>query len=305
MTEDVGFVGIGRMGGRMARRLLDTGHRVAVVDRDDAAVAAAVSHGATAAATPAEAAQGASIVICSLPNPQALEQVVAGPDGVLASLGRGSILVDVGTGDPQTARRLAALATETGVGMLDAPVSRGVAAAEAGTLAMMVGGGDDALVASRPILETLATDIVHVGPSGAGQIAKLCNNMLAAVNATALGEVLVAGVRAGIELGPLTEVISKSSGASYVLDGYLPGGLFTEERPTGFAMELMRKDLGLFMAAGAQAKVTLPLSALVHQLYNVACAASGERDWTSIAELYEEVAGIRLALADHAAEAAR
>lgn len=304
---DVAFIGAGRMGGRMTGRLLDAGHRVTVCDPAPAAVAAAVERGAVAAATPAQAAAGAELVLCSLPDPATTEAAVSGPEGVLAGTGSGGgppasdpasgapTVIDVGTGDPATARRLADACAAAGARCLDAPVSGGVAGAERGSLTMMVGGEASTLDACRPVLSVLASEIVHAGPAGSGQVVKLCNNIVAATNVTVLGEVLVAGVRAGVDLSVLTKAIGSGSGGSFVLDAYLPAGLFSQERPTGFALELMHKDIGLFMQAGAQLGLPLPLSGLVQQLYTLARADGlGQRDWTSVAEIYERLAGVRL-----------
>jgi 3-hydroxyisobutyrate dehydrogenase-like beta-hydroxyacid dehydrogenase len=201
------------------------------------------------------------------------------------------------TSDPDMSRHVADVAEAQGVRFLDAPVSHGLVGAETGTLAMLVGGDEQVLAAAQPVLSVLANDIVHVGPVGAGQIAKLCNNMLAAIHAAALGEILAAGLRAGIGLRQLTDSISKSSGASFILEHYFPRGLFTAERPTTFALSLMRKDLALFMRASSQADAAVPLSALVQQLYTAAGTSIGEdADWSSVAELYERLAGVELRL---------
>lgn len=305
---NVACIGVGRMGGRMTGRLLDAGHRVTVCDPAPAAVAAAVERGAEAAVTAAAAATGAELVLCSLPDPGTTERAVSGPDGVLAGgaapgggppasgpASAARTVIDVGTGDPATARRLADACAAAGAGFLDAPVSGGVAGAERGSLTMMIGGEASTLDACRPVLSVLASEIVHAGPAGSGQVVKLCNNIVAATNVAVLGEVLVAGVRAGVELSVLTKAIGSGSGGSFVLDAYLPAGLFSQERPTGFALELMHKDIGLFMQAGAQLGLPLPLSGLVQQLYTLARADGlGQRDWTSIAEIYERLAGVRL-----------
>jgi 3-hydroxyisobutyrate dehydrogenase-like beta-hydroxyacid dehydrogenase len=324
-SMDVALIGAGRMGGRMARRLVEAGHRVTVCDPEPAAVAAAVARGAETAPTPGQAAERAELILCSLPDPATTEQAVTGPDGVLAgtepvlseaipseavafrtipSEGVASeaspspaarTIVDVGTGDPATARRLSDACARAGLGFLDAPVSGGVAGAERGSLTMMVGGEAAVLDACRPVLSVLAAEIVHAGPVGAGQVVKLCNNIVAATNVAVLGEVLVAGTKAGVDLSVLTRAIGSGSGGSYVLDAYLPAGLFSEERPTGFALDLMHKDIGLFMQAGAQLGLPLPLSGLVQQLYTLARADGlGQRDWTSVAEIYERLAGVRL-----------
>jgi 3-hydroxyisobutyrate dehydrogenase len=295
MRDRIAFIGVGRMGGRMSKRLLEAGYDLAVVDPSAEAVAALVDRGARAAASPAEASQDASFVLCSLPNPAILREAVAGTGGVLEGAQPGSLIVDFSTGDPAVARELAALAADKGVGFLDAPVSRGVAGAENGTLAVMLGGDEEALERARPVLDHLATDIVHVGGVGAGQVTKLCNNMLTAIITTALGEVLVTGVKGGVELEPLAAALGAGSAGNYVLSGYLPDTLFTDERAAGFALALMRKDLGLFLKAAGDAQLDLPLSELVHSQY-VAAREAGldEADSTSIAELYERVAGVRL-----------
>jgi 3-hydroxyisobutyrate dehydrogenase len=298
MTRRIAFVGVGRMGGRMAGRLVDAGHAVTVFDPSEDAVAPLLARGARAAGSPAAAAAHADFALCSLPNPAVLMEVIAGPDGVLAGARSGTVIVDFSTGDPNVAREVAAAAAGRGVAFLDAPVSRGVMGAEHGTLAVMVGGEAHTLEAARPVLEHLASDIVHVGDVGAGQMAKLCNNMLTAIITTALGEVLVAGVKAGVELEPLTHALGVGSGGNYVLSGYLPNTLFTDERHAGFALSLMRKDLRLFLGAAGDAGIELPLSDLVHRQY-VAAQAAGldDADSTSIAELYERAADVRLRLA--------
>jgi 3-hydroxyisobutyrate dehydrogenase len=296
MTTQIGFIGAGRMGGRMVRRLLDAGHVVVVYDRDPAAVEAATTLGARAAGTPEAAVSGSHALFCSVPTPQIAEAAITDALGAAAA---GTVVVDLGTGDPATARRIAAACHAIDAHFLDAPVSRGVAAAETGTLAILAGGSEQALELARPLLEPLASDIVHVGPVGAGQAAKLCNNMLAAINATALGEVLVAGVRAGIALDALAKAIGAASGGSFVLERYLPQGLFTAERPTGFSLALMRKDVGLFLNASADLGLPVPISALVAQQYAAAHAQGrDEADWTSVAEIYEQIADVRLALAE-------
>jgi 3-hydroxyisobutyrate dehydrogenase-like beta-hydroxyacid dehydrogenase len=285
------------MGSRMARRLLDAGHTVRVYDPVRAATDALVEAGASVATSPGDASRGAELVLCSLPDPDAVEEAILGADGVLWGAAPGTTIVDMTTSDPDTSRRVARRSEAQQVRFLDAPVSHGLVGAETGTLAMMIGGDEQVLEDARPVLGVLANDIVHVGPVGAGQIAKLCNNMLAAIHAAALGEVLAAGLRAGIGLRELTASISKSSGTSFILEHYFPRGLFTAERPTTFALSLMRKDLSLFMRASYKADASVPLSAFVQQLYTAAGTSIGEdADWSSVAELYERLAGVDLRL---------
>jgi 3-hydroxyisobutyrate dehydrogenase len=291
----IAFIGVGRMGGRMAKRLLEAGYEVAAYDPDTEAVSALVRQGATAAGSPAEAAAGRRFVLCSVPNPDILRSAIAGEGGVLAGAAPGTLIIDFSTGDPAVERELAAAAAERDVGFLDAPVSRGVVGAEKGTLVVMVGGSAEALETARPVLDHLASDIVHVGDVGAGQATKLCNNMLTAIIAAGLGEVLVTGVKAGVELEPLTRALGAGSAGNFVLSNYLPVTVFTRERKPGFALELMRKDLGLFMKAARDAGVELPLSDLAYERFNTACDEGlADADYTSIAELYERAAGLRL-----------
>jgi len=295
VNERIAFIGVGRMGGRMTKRLLDAGYPVAVFDPSAEAVAPLVELGATAAVSPAEAAAGAAFVLCSVPNPAILREALAGPDGVLEGAARGALIIDFSTGDPGVERELAAAAAERGVGFLDAPVSRGVVGAERGTLVVMVGGDASALETARPLLGHLASDIVHVGGVGAGQATKLCNNMLTAIVAAGLGEVLVTGVKSGVELEPLTRALAAGSAGNFVLSNYLPVTLFTEQRTAGFSLALMRKDLGLFVEAARAAGLELPLSELAHQRFVEAHEAGlAEADYTSIAELNERAAGLRL-----------
>jgi 3-hydroxyisobutyrate dehydrogenase-like beta-hydroxyacid dehydrogenase len=292
------------MGSRMVRRLLAAGHTLRVYDPVLKATSPLADAGATVATSPGEASRGAELVLCSLPGPDAVEAAILGADGVISHAAPGTTVVDMTTSDPDTSRRVAERLEAQQVRFLDAPVSHGLHGAETGTLAMMVGGDQQVLDDARSVLDVLANDIVHVGPIGAGQIAKLCNNMLAAIHAAALGEVLAAGMRAGIGLRELTESISKSSGASFILEHYLPRGLFTAERPTTFALSLMRKDVALFMRASYEADASVPLSALVQQLYTAAGTSIGEdADWSSVAELYERLAGVefRLPVSDTAA----
>ncbi len=285
------------MGSRMARRLLEAGHTLRVYDPALGATAALADAGAAIATSPGEASRGAELVLCSLPGPDAVEAAILGADGVISNAAPGTTVIDMTTSDPDTSRRVAERLEVRQVRFLDAPVSHGLHGAETGTLAMMVGGDRQVLAEARSVLDVLANDIVHVGPIGAGQIAKLCNNMLAAIHAAALGEVLAAGIRAGIGLRELTESISKSSGTSFILEHYFPRGLFTAERPTTFALSLMRKDLSLFMRASYEADASVPLSAFVQQLYTAAGTSIGEdSDWSSVAELYERLAGVELRL---------
>lgn len=292
MSATLAFVGLGNIGGRVVAHLVKAGHDVAVYDLNGAAVEAAVKLGARAAASPGGAAAGAEAVFLSLPTPVIVEGVVG---EILPLAIPGAVIVDHSTIDPATSRRLAATTAEAGVTFLDAPVSGGVQGAEAGTLAVMVGGEADSLEKVRPFLETYAGSVVHVGGSGSGQVVKLANNLITAVNIVALGEALTTTVREGVDLDTAVSVLTKSSANSNVLSNYFPRTLFTEERPTGFALDFMLKDLGLFLASAASSPIPLPVSSLVRDLFSIGRQAGrGGKDFTSVVEFYEEFAGIRL-----------
>lgn len=291
----VAFLGVGNMGGRMVRRLLAAGHPVHIFDPSDGAAAPLTEQGAVRAASPAEAAREAGIVICSLPSPAIVEQAITGPGGVLSGIQAGVTIVDMSTGDPATARRVAEACRAAGANFLDAPVSRGVMGAENGTLVIMVGGDEEVLEEARGVLSNLGSEIIHVGPSGSGQVAKLCNNMLSAIHMQALGEVLVTGVKAGVDVGTLAKVIGASTGGSWVLNSYLPLTVLAGNDKTNFALDLMHKDVWLFMNAANEMGLTTPLSATAAQTLRIAkYEGLGGRDYSAIIGFFEKLAGTAL-----------
>jgi 3-hydroxyisobutyrate dehydrogenase len=295
MTETLGFVGLGNIGSRVAPHLLKAGYEVAVFDLNKEAVAALVGQGARAADSPADAAKGASVVFLSLPTPGIVRSVLTAEDGVFAGAGEGTVIVDHSTIDPETAKDLAAAAAELGLAYLDAPVSGGVQGAEAGTLSVIIGGEAAAAEKVRPVVEHYAGNVFHVGPSGSGQVIKLANNIITAVNIAALGEGLSATVNAGVDLDTAVAVLSKSSANSHVLSSYFPRTLFTEERPTGFALDFMLKDIKLFLASASKTSVPTPVSNVVGDLYRIGHRdGRGGKDFTSVVEFYEDFSGIRL-----------
>ena len=292
MSSILGFVGLGNIGGRVVTHLVKAGHKVSVYDLNDTAVKAAVDQGALAVGSPAEAAAGAEVVFLSLPTPAIVEGVVT---GLLAAAQRGLVIVDHSTIDPETTRRLAADAAAVGVGFLDAPVSGGVQGAEAGTLSVMVGGDGAALDQVRPLLDVYAGNVFHVGDSGSGQVIKLANNLITAINIVALGEALTTTVQNGVDLDKAVEVLTKSSANSNVLSSYFPRTLFTQERPTGFALNFMHKDLGLFLDSTKTSPIPVPVSSLVRDLFSIGRQAGrGGKDFTSVVEFYEDFGGTRL-----------
>jgi 3-hydroxyisobutyrate dehydrogenase len=292
MTTSVGFVGLGNIGSRLVVHLVKAGHDVAVYDLDAAAVEVAVALGARSVASPADAARGSEALFLSLPTPAIVDAVVT---HVLQQDNPGLVIVDHSTIDPDTSRRLAQAAADAGARFLDAPVSGGVQGAEAGTLAVMIGGDEASVKKVTPLIKTYAGNVFHVGPSGSGQAIKLANNQITAANIVALGEGLSSAVAAGVDLDTAVAVLTKSSANSNVLSSYFPKTLFTAERPTGFALDFMHKDLGLFLNAAAKSKLPTPVTSLVRDLFSIGQRdGRGDKDFTSVVEFYEDFTGIRL-----------
>jgi 3-hydroxyisobutyrate dehydrogenase len=292
MTSSVGFVGLGNIGGRVVTHLAKAGHDVAVFDLTTAAVEAAVGLGARSVSSPAAAAQNAEALFLSLPTPTIVEGVVG---DILRQDSQGLVIVDHSTIDPDTSRRLAHAASAVGASFLDAPVSGGVQGAKAGTLAVMIGGDETAVKKVTPLVKTYAGNIFHVGPSGSGQAIKLANNQITAANIVALGEGLSSAVAAGVDLDTAVAVLTNSSANSNVLSNYFPKTLFTADRPTGFALDFMHKDLGLFLNAAAKSKLPTPVTSLVRDLFSIGQREGrGSKDFTSVVEFYEDFTGIRL-----------
>ncbi|MCP3474858.1 NAD(P)-dependent oxidoreductase [Bradyrhizobium sp. CCGUVB1N3] len=288
----IAFLGVGRMGSHMARRLAAAGHKVRAFDPNTPAVASLAAAGVEAATSPKAAANGADFILASLPSPAALRTAVTGEDGILAAAKKGAIVVDFSTVDPATTKAVAAICNGAGVGYLDAPVSGGVAGAENGKLLIMIGGDQAVLGATRPVLETLAGKIIHCGPVGSGQLMKLSHNLLTAINTVALGEVLAASVKSGAKLDVLLEVLGGGLAGSKMLD-WLGKTLFTQERPAFFALDLMHKDISL--ALDEFTASPMYLGQLVRQIYNTARAEGlGGKDSTSVSEVYERLLKVNL-----------
>lgn len=291
----LGFIGLGNIGSRVVPHLLDAGHTVTVSDLNTAAVDQLVARGAIAAGSPADVAAASEVVFLSLPTPNVVRDVVGGPNGLLATASAGTVIVDHSTIDPQTARDVAQLTAAQDVAYLDAPVSGGVQGAEAGTLSVIVGGDEAAFQTVKPYLDTFAGNVFHVGASGNGQVIKLANNIVTAINIVALGEALSTTVANGVDLDTAVKVLTTSSANSNVLSNYFPRTLFTQERPTGFALDFMLKDIKLYLASAAATPVPTPVSSLVGDLFKVGHRdGRGAKDFTSVVEFYEDFSGTAL-----------
>ncbi|MEV5412697.1 NAD(P)-dependent oxidoreductase [Thermopolyspora sp. NPDC052614] len=240
----VGFIGLGNMGGRITRRIVDGGHPVLGFDLD-ASRAAAV--GATPAASIAEVVEGSDVVLLSLPDSKAVEAVVLGDGGVLAASRTGQVVVDLSTAAPSSTVKLHAALAERGVEYLDAGVSGGAAAAEKGTLTIMAGGSKAALERLDALFGTFAAKVFHMGDSGAGHTAKLLNNFLNAVSLAATAEVMVAGRKAGLDLKVLLDVLNASSGVNFATLNRFPRIIEGDYLEGGLTGALMMKDVVLYV----------------------------------------------------------
>lgn len=284
----VAFIGIGKMGEPMVRRLLAAGHEVTINDRTREAAERLTAYGATKASGAAEAAAGAEVVLTALPTPESDEEVY---EGLAASATEGQVYVDHATVSPDLNRRCAAMLAEAGASFLDAPMSGGPAGAEAGTLTVMVGGGDEVLDRARPVLEAFGSNITMCGGVGAGQVVKLLNQLLVGVHTAAVAEASVLGARLGADAATVLEVLGTSFGGSTMMRRNIPRFIsrdFSGATPVG----LILKDLGLIQQEALAAGAPLPLGALTQQLFVEAVGRGmASDDMSSLVRLWEEPAG--------------
>jgi len=284
----IAFIGVGNMGGPMARNLLKAQHTVQVFDLSVAALKPVTDAGATAAKTANEALSGADIVITMLPAGKHVRLVYL-EDGVLAHAKKGALLIDCSTIDIDSARAVHTAAEKAGFDFLDAPVSGGVGGAEAATLAFMCGGSGVAFDRAQPVLEKMGKRIVHAGGAGAGQAAKICNNMLLAISMIGTCEAFVLGEKLGLDPQKLFDIMSAASGQCWSLTTYcpVPGPVPTSpsnrDYTGGFATQLMLKDLKLAQAAAQSADAATPMGAEAAQLYALfAAKGHGNTDFSGI-----------------------
>ena len=268
----IGFIGVGNMGGPMARNLVQGNYAVRAHDLDAERLAAAGAAGVETVPSALDAVQDADVVISMLPASRHVRQLYL-DDGLLDALPPTAVAIDCSTIAPATARDVAARAAQRGIEMLDAPVSGGTAGAEQAKLTFMVGGDAATLARVRPVFERMGANIFHAGASGAGQTAKVCNNMLLAVQMTATAEALALGVANGLDAATLSEIMRASSGGNWPLNVYNPWPGVMEGVPAargyqgGFAVDLMLKDLNLAVDAAADAGTPTALGALARNLF--------------------------------------
>ncbi len=290
----IAFIGLGNMGGPMARNLVAAGHAVTVFDLMPEACAHLQQAGATVAETTAVAIEGAEYVITMLPAGKHVAGVYIGSGeqpGLLSQLDSSVTVLDCSTIDAQTARTVGEAAAKLDIGFMDAPVSGGVAAATAGTLAFMCGGSAETFEKAKPVLADMGKNIFHAGPAGAGQVAKGCNNMLLAIHMIGTSEALEMGARNGLDPAVLSEIMLAGSGRNWSLEVYNPYPGVMETAPAGndykpgFMVDLMVKDLGLAMEIAGNSEFDNPMGQLAQDLYQEhQQAGNGQRDFSSILE---------------------
>jgi 3-hydroxyisobutyrate dehydrogenase len=285
----IGFIGLGNMGLPMAQNLLKAGHAVQGYDVSKSRTDALAQAGGKASGGVGAAVEGAGVVITMLPAGQQVREVYLGGDGVIAAAGPNALLIDSSTIDVATARAVAAAAEGRGLAMLDAPVSGGVAGAQAATLTFMVGGSEAAFAKAKPILECMGKTIVHAGGAGNGQAAKICNNMILGVSMIAVSEAFVLAEKLGLDARKLFDIASKSSGQCWSMTSYCPVPGLVPTSPAnrdyqaGFTAAMMLKDLKLAQDAAAAAGAYTPLGADAARIYEQ-YVNSGEagRDFSGI-----------------------
>jgi len=285
----IGFVGAGTMGIPMISNLIKAGFSVLAYDVRPEAVEEAKKRGAAAAGSSSSAARDSEMVVTMLPSSSDVEVAYLGPKGVLEGAPAGRLCVDMSTIDPGTSRRVAERARAKGVRFLDAPVSGAVPRAIEGTLTIMVGGEAKDLEEARPALSAMGSNIIHVGPVGSGEVAKLCNNLIAGVATVAVSEAFRLAEGFGVDPKILTEVISKSSGFTWAMEhnhpvpGIVPKAASNRDYAPGFMTDLMAKDLGLAVNAARELRQPVFVAPAALELYRLASSHGlGRKDFSSV-----------------------
>jgi len=288
----IGFIGVGNMGGPMVVNLIAAGHAVTAYDPVAAALEKAVAAGAAVAASATQAAAAGEIVISMLPAGAHVREVYMGRGGVIAAAGEGALLIDCSTIDVETSRAVTSAAAEARLAMLDAPVSGGVAGAEAGTLTFMVGGAEEAFARAAPVLGVMGGKIIHAGPAGNGQVAKLCNNMILGITMIGVSESFMLAKRLGLDWQKLFDISSTASGSCWAMLNHLPVPGIVEtsaanrDYKPGFSAAMMHKDLKLAEQAAIAAGAATPLGAQAAALYTLFVnAGNADLDYSAIIKL--------------------
>jgi len=283
----IGFIGLGIMGMPMAKNLLKAGFRVVAHNRSRNAVNDLVALGAKGAGSPKEVAEQSEVVITMLPDTPDVREVLVGKGGVVEGAHPGMIIVDMSTISPKASVEMAQLFREKSVAMLDAPVSGGQKGAVDGTLSIMVGGDADIFAKCMPIFNALGRTITMVGPNGAGETVKLCNQVICALNIVSMCEGMRLCRKAGVEVGKMVDVVSGGLGASSIITNLAPK-ILKEDMAPGFKLRLQQKDIHLALQLAEELKLPLPASGLAHQIFRIAEAKGfGENGTQALIKAYE------------------
>lgn len=286
MTGAVALIGAGAMGGAIGARFCATGHALTVFDLDAARVSALVAQGARAAASAAEAARGADVVILSLNSPRIVETAVFGPGGVADGAAQGTLVIDMSSIDPAATRDLAARAAEKGLGWVDAPLSGGAPKAATGELTLMLGGAEDDVARARAVLGAVATNITHMGPPGAGQATKLINQVLCGLNFLAVAEATALAEAAGIAADRIPQALRGGRADSAILQEYMPRFAARDYRRTG-RIDNMVKDLDGALSVARATGTPMPLTAACAEVHRMLTAAGlGPEDQAALMEYF-------------------
>lgn len=291
----VAFIGLGNMGGPMAINLVKAGFNTSVFDLSAQAVVDVVEHGASTGNSAKEVVSGADVIVSMLPAGKHVEALFIGDDGLISHIKAGALVIDSSTIDVATVKKVATALEGQGIAFIDAPVSGGVGGATAGTLSFMVGGSEESFERAKPLLDVMGKNLFHAGDHGAGQVAKVCNNMLLSVLMVGTSEALQLGIANGLDPKVLSEIMSKSSGSNWTLDVYNPCPDVMEGVPSsndyqgGFMVDLMAKDLGLAMDTAIASQSSTPMGALARNLYAMhAASGQGGKDFSSIFNLFNK-----------------
>jgi 3-hydroxyisobutyrate dehydrogenase-like beta-hydroxyacid dehydrogenase len=289
----IGFIGIGKMGSRMSKRLLDAGYPLTVYDRTRKNLLALVQRGAAAAESPRKLSAGCDIVMSSVTNDAALEAVMFGPEGALVGSGKGTIFIDLSTVSPDTSRKIYESATAKGASMVDAAVSGSTPQAEQGVLVIMVGGDRAVYEKCKPFLSILGKEVTYIGPSGSGTTAKLVVNTLLGVGLQALAEAIALGEKAGLKKDGLLDLLGQTAVISPAHKLKLENVRRTQY-PSTFPVRLMYKDFGLIMRLAEKLSVSMPATAAAQQMCGVENAKGLDEDYSATIRLMEELSAIPL-----------
>ncbi len=286
----IGFIGLGAMGNPMAANLLKNNDTVKVFDMNPAAVVTLVEKGAIAAQDIPSLADGCDVVLTSLPNGAIVEGVMLGDNGVIKHINSGGLIIDLSSVAPETSKKMAKEASAYEVDYMDSPVSGGVAGAVAGTLTFMVGASEAGYAKGLPVLEAMGKNIFHVGEVGSGDAMKIVNNLLLGCNMAALSESLNLGLKCGLDLETMYNILKISSGRSYALEAKMEPFIMAGKLDGGFAINLQHKDLGLALEAGKDTITPTPMTAAATQVFGLAKSMDyGTNDISSLVSMWQEI----------------